>query len=156
MAKRNYQGTNGDDLISGGKKTDDKILGEKGNDVLIGQGGNDLLNGGLGNDVLVGGPGNDVLIGGTGNDVLIAQNGNDDLDGGIGNDKFLVNGKSGDRVFIVDTDGKNDELNVSGADNGADINLRPGSTSTVDGRKEGSRDPARPRSDAGSFGLVQR
>lgn len=133
MAKRVYDGTELDDLLSG-SKTADAITGFGGDDVLVGQSGNDDIDGGLGRDIVDGGAGSDLLLGGADNDVLIAMSGNDSLDGGIGNDRFLVNGRANDTVYIIDPEGK-DTLNVSGADTSARIDLRPGNVSRVDGRK---------------------
>ncbi|HEY1100207.1 MAG TPA: putative Ig domain-containing protein, partial [Myxococcota bacterium] len=71
-----YNGTNGNDNLTGGS----------GNDTLNGGDGNDVLNGGAGNDTVDGGNGNDTLIGGTGNDKLYGRDGDDSLDGGDGDD----------------------------------------------------------------------
>ena len=71
-----YNGTNGNDNLTGGS----------GNDTLNGGDGNDVLNGGAGNDTIDGGNGNDTLIGGTGNDKLYGRDGDDSLDGGDGDD----------------------------------------------------------------------
>ena len=57
----NIQGSNFDDLITGGG----------GNDTLGGGAGVDTLNGGGGNDVITGGAGNDVINGGAGADIAV-------------------------------------------------------------------------------------
>ncbi|TVQ45521.1 MAG: calcium-binding protein [Gloeocapsa sp. DLM2.Bin57] len=74
------EGTNGDDLLTGGEGND-SIRGLGGNDTLLGLGGDDILEGGTGDDSLEGGEGDDTLDGGPGNDTMI---------GGPGDDTYLV------------------------------------------------------------------
>mgnify|MGYP000157994146 CR=1 FL=1 len=99
MSRRHniFNGTRGDDVLSGGEGND-RLFGGAGNDVLSGGEGNDRLFGGSGNDVLNGGEGNDRLFGGFGNDVLNGGEGNDRLFGGSGND-VLNGGEGNDRLY---------------------------------------------------------
>lgn len=71
-------GTEGDDVITGGLGNDD-LRGWEGDDVIYGDGGNDFIYGSSGNDELYGGDGDDEIWGGTGNDVVHGGNGNDFL-----------------------------------------------------------------------------
>lgn len=73
-------GRGGNDTISGGYNTDDRLFGGSGNDVLHGDARNDELYGGDGNDMLYGGEGNDTLAGGAGRDRLA---------GGLGDDTYI-------------------------------------------------------------------
>ncbi|EXB49421.1 hemolysin-type calcium-binding repeat family protein [Acinetobacter baumannii 146457] len=93
-------GSGKDEIINGGKLSDnlfggggnDKLTAGDGTDYLEGGSGNDILYGEGDNDQLLGGSGDDQLYGGTGNDYLNGSLDNDYLDGGIGND-ILVGGK---------------------------------------------------------------
>lgn len=127
-------GTEGNDILPG-SMGNDIIFGDAGDDLLLGLAGSDALDGGVGDDTIDGGFGDDTLLGGAGNDTLIATAGNDNLDGGIGNDHFVINGFAGDIVHITDTEGRRDTLDARGAITSADIDLRPGSVSYVDGRQ---------------------
>lgn len=73
-------GRGGNDVISGGYNTDDRLYGGSGNDVLYGNTRNDELYGGDGDDSLYGGEGDDTLVGGTGRDYLA---------GGVGDDTYV-------------------------------------------------------------------
>lgn len=73
-------GRGGDDVISGGFNSDDRLYGGSGNDTLYGNTRNDALYGGDGDDFLYGGDGNDTLAGGSGRDHLY---------GGIGDDTYI-------------------------------------------------------------------
>lgn len=81
----------------------------------------------------------DTLMGLGGNDTLISDSGNDILMGGPGNDTYKVIGRAGDHLHIVDPGvgalGGTDTLDFTGASTAAVINLKPGATSTVDGRE---------------------
>ncbi|RZI40777.1 DUF4214 domain-containing protein [Herbaspirillum sp. HC18] len=69
-----YEGTTGDDLITGGAKAE-------------------VFVGGPGNDTLIGGGGADVFHAGAGNDVIVVSNlGFRRIDGGSGNDTFKLSG----------------------------------------------------------------
>ncbi|MFL9672331.1 S8 family serine peptidase [Pseudomonas marginalis] len=73
-------GRGGNDVISGGYNSDDRLYGGSGNDVLYGGTRNDELYGGDGTDTLYGGEGDDMLVGGAGNDYLA---------GGVGDDTYI-------------------------------------------------------------------
>ncbi|MBD2465638.1 hemolysin-type calcium-binding protein [Oscillatoria sp. FACHB-1407] len=91
------QGTDGNDILTGGMKID-VISGGLGDDTIKGRGKNDTLNGELGNDTLMGDQGNDRLDGGEGDDKLYGGVGNDNLVGGLGNDQ-LFGGAGKDVLF---------------------------------------------------------
>lgn len=110
-------GTEGSDVLDGGKNNDrlyggsgnDTLKGEAGNDYLEGGGGSDHLYGGRNNDTLrgmadndhlYGGAGDDLLDGGAGNDVLDGGSGNDILKGGKGHDTYIIDGSAG--VDLID------------------------------------------------------
>lgn len=119
------EGTNGPDLLCGGKGDDtihgnggdDRIFAGEGSDTVYGGDGNDFILGGQGggSNYIDGGPGNDHIEGGlghdtlvdegadSGNDVIEAQDGNDTVqasDGVIGNDR--IDGGYGDNTCYVD------------------------------------------------------
>lgn len=71
-------GTDGDDVLNGGR----------GNDFMYGYRGNDVMSGGGGDDQIQGHQGNDSLYGQDGRDTLFGQQGDDLLDGGAGNDSL--------------------------------------------------------------------
>ncbi|WP_148169570.1 S8 family serine peptidase [Pseudomonas chlororaphis] len=73
-------GRGGNDTISGGYNSDDRLFGGSGNDVLHGHTRNDELYGGDGDDLLYGDEGNDTLAGGAGRDRLF---------GGVGDDTYI-------------------------------------------------------------------
>ena len=87
-----YDGTPGEDRVSGGTDND-TVWGGAGNDVVEGNSGNDVVLGGDGDDVvtdldgadtLKGGPGDDALDGGPGVDLLLGGDGQDVINGGGG------------------------------------------------------------------------
>ncbi len=98
-------GTDGDDILNGGRGDDDlmgglgddRLAGKSGEDTLKGGGGNDRLRGGDGADSLRGGIGDDRLRGGDGNDILRGARGEDRLRGDDGNDR-LRGGQDDDRL----------------------------------------------------------
>jgi len=119
----NLKGLNGDDRLVGGDGND-TLVGGNGKDELVGDGGNDKLSGGNGDDALLGRAGNDDLDGGRGNDLLNGHEGNDTLtggggrdllQGGTGNDTYELNANNAGGSSIIDTNGNNDRLNLSGA-----------------------------------------
>lgn len=119
----NLRGLNGDDRLVGGDGRD-TLIGGNGKDELVGDGGNDELKGGNGNDALLGRLGDDDLDGGSGNDLLNGHEGNDTLtggggrdllQGGTGNDTYRLNANNAGGSTIIDTNGNNDRLNLSGA-----------------------------------------
>lgn len=85
--------------------------------------------GGTGNDVLIGNAADNVLTGNAGDDTLIAGAGANTLDGGAGNDLYKFDGAGIDE--IVDVSGR-DTL-VAGGAIAANIDLRAGKTSTING-----------------------
>lgn len=89
-------GTNGDDVICGGKGND-LILGAKGDDVICGGPDNDTLIGNEGYDIIEGEDGDDFLEGDKDIDVLQGGNGNDVIQGDLGND-FLFGGSGQDSL----------------------------------------------------------
>lgn len=86
-------GLGGDDVLLGGDRTADVIVGGDGKDAAIGDGGRDAVFGSAGDDILDGGRDNDLLFGGSDNDVLSGGRNRDTLDGGSGND--VLDGGSG-------------------------------------------------------------
>jgi hypothetical protein len=74
-----FNGTNYDDIITGGSDGD-IISGGKGNDTLSGSHGNDSLSGGDGNDTLSGGKGNDSIFGGKDEDTAVFMSRMSDYD----------------------------------------------------------------------------
>ncbi|GAB5388007.1 MAG: hypothetical protein Alpg2KO_09750 [Alphaproteobacteria bacterium] len=118
-----FEGTDGDDVMTGDNADDIADLGD-GDDIALGGSGWDEINGGDGRDiilgqdgadVLIGGKGFDTLIGGAGNDRLIGNSGEGELRGGAGDDTIFggrqsdaVKGNSGnDRI---ETGGGRDEV----------------------------------------------
>ncbi|MBT8155158.1 hypothetical protein KMP13_15020 [Epibacterium ulvae] len=91
-----FNGTSGNDEISGAV-TDDTIIAAEGNDTITGEDGNDLLLAGHGRDSLHGGNGEDYLKGNAGNDTLRGNSGSDTLDGGLGHD-LLAGGADNDSL----------------------------------------------------------
>lgn len=59
--RRQIDGTDGDDLLTGGT-TDDTIMGLAGTDSLSGRAGDDVLDGGTGADLMTGGDGEDTYL----------------------------------------------------------------------------------------------
>jgi Ca2+-binding RTX toxin-like protein len=84
-------GGGGDDILRGGKRHD-VLTGGLGHDNLLGQAGHDRLEGGVGHDTLTGGGGDDVLVGGPGSDTLTGNKHADRFvfgpDGGVGTDRI--------------------------------------------------------------------
>jgi len=99
-------------LLAGGKSTNDSILGGTGNEWLSGWQGDDSLFGGEGDDWLYGQKGKDVLFGGTGSDLLSGGGGNDILNGNEGAD--YLEGNGGDDTLLG---GAGDDLLFGGAGN---------------------------------------
>jgi len=94
IAGKAFYANEGDDIITGGIKSD-LIYGDDGQDTLIGGNGKDTLYGGNGNDKIEGGNGKDIIKGGNGNDNIHGglDNGSDTLVGGGGDD--ILNGGNG-------------------------------------------------------------
>ncbi|NMY12672.1 S8 family serine peptidase [Pseudomonas veronii] len=101
-------GRGGNDVISGGYNTDDRLYGGSGNDVLYGNTRNDSLYGGDGDDSLYGGEGNDILVGGAGRDYLAGGVGDDTYvwdDAGLASEIHENAGEGGDTIqSAVDLD----------------------------------------------------
>jgi Ca2+-binding RTX toxin-like protein len=96
-APSNFDGGNGDDILTGGERID----------VLTGGSGNDILRGNIGTDTLDGGAGDDTLIGG------VANVGFDDGSGQAfySDDNTLTGGAGADRfVFEARDPGINDSI----------------------------------------------
>jgi len=102
-------GSSKDEIINGGKLSDN-LFGGGGNDKLTAGDGTDYLEGGSGNDILYGEGNNDLLLGGSGDDQIYGGTGNDYLNGGLDND-FLEGGKGND-VLV----GGKGSLNADGGD----------------------------------------
>lgn len=122
---------------TGGSGTDtltnvEAIEGSRFGDSLFGGAGGNVLIGADGNDSLDGGAGDDWLKGGTGNDTLTSRAGADTLVGGSGDDVYKVAGNQ-DPILIDDFSGV-DTLDASGASGAVAIDLKPGSTSNINGR----------------------
>src|SRR3954466_4987376 len=73
-----FNGTNGNDTITGGADAD----------LINGNGGNDSLLGGDGTDTVSGGAGNDFVSGNAGTDWVEGGAGNDEVRGGAGQDSI--------------------------------------------------------------------
>src|SRR3954466_5684019 len=74
----NFNGTEGNDTITGGADAD-VINGNGGSDSLLGGDGSDTVRGGAGNDFLSGNAGVDWVEGGTGNDEVRGGSGQDSV-----------------------------------------------------------------------------
>lgn len=129
----------------------DILVGCSGEDLLWGGGGGDILQGNDGDDLLRGKGGNDTLIGGNGADMLAGGGKADRLQGGDGNDRLT--GGPGADVFVFSTQQENDsdiirdfrpardriamagtefaELDIAGANGGADTLIRFGNGNTI-------------------------
>ncbi|RSK30723.1 calcium-binding protein [Rhodovulum iodosum] len=114
IARQDYNGTTGDDVVSGngfdnimaGFGGDDELSGEDGDDVISGGLGADFLRGDAGADTIYGGDGTDTINGGDGDDTILGGDteadrrdeiyggdGNDTINAGYGND--LIYGMNG-------------------------------------------------------------
>ncbi len=99
-------GEAGDDVLTGGRRSDsidggrgaDRIDGRKGNDTLTGGKGEDDLAGGKGNDTITGGPNDDHIVGGKGNDTLQSDAGDDRIDARDGEADNITCGSGNDTV----------------------------------------------------------
>ncbi len=105
-----YDGTSGNDRVSGGTD-DDTFWGGAGNDTIEGNSGHDVALGGDGDDVvtdldgadtLKGGPGDDAIDGGPGLDLLVGGDGQDVINGGVGGN-LIFGGPDTD--FVIAGDG---------------------------------------------------
>ncbi len=105
-------GTDGNDVLRGGKGQADALIGKDGNDSLFGRDGNDLLIDGLGNDRLRASQGDDILVfEGGANDRGFTGAGSDII---RLSDDYTNNGMT-DRVKIVDFNPDEDLLDLAGA-----------------------------------------
>jgi Ca2+-binding RTX toxin-like protein len=89
----------GDLAELGGSRYDDVMVGGAKNDIFQGSYGDDKISGNGGADVIRDGPGAndaDVIEGGPGNDLLYTYGGTDSLDGGDGNDTLFDFGHDAD------------------------------------------------------------
>ena len=101
-----HDGGAGDDNLSVGNYSNNRLYGNVGNDTLNGGNSADRLDGGTGNDTLLGNHGHDTLTGGTGDDWL---------NGGYHNDTYLFNlGDGHDTIFDARTDASGNVYNSSG------------------------------------------
>lgn len=116
-----YNGTSGDDRVTGGNDND-TFLGNEGNDVIEGNGGDDIALGGAGDDritdlggadVLKGGPGNDYINTGIGDDIIMGGDGQDFSNGGA-NDNETFAGEGND--FVQSGDGADATFGDGGDD----------------------------------------
>jgi Ca2+-binding RTX toxin-like protein len=103
-----YNGTDGDDRISGGNDND-TVWGDEGNDRIEGGAGNDIALGGEGDDILTDAAGDDFLKGGPGNDAIDAGPGLDTIAGGDGKD-FINGGANINETFA----GEGDDMVIAG------------------------------------------
>lgn len=89
-------GTEGDDILYGGRGTD-RIYGKEGNDLLYGGIEDDEVRGNEGNDYLLGGFGSDDLYGGPGDDVVQGDATGDKMSDSSGSDvlSFASGGADG-------------------------------------------------------------
>ncbi|WP_425037414.1 calcium-binding protein [Primorskyibacter sp. S187A] len=107
-------GRNDDDTVRGGNN-DDSVFGHSGDDVLAGNNGDDTISGGSGRDRIFGGAGNDRLDSGWDADVIV---------GGSGADTFVFDAvrdsdhTTGERSVIVDFVSGEDQIDLSGLQNG--------------------------------------
>jgi Ca2+-binding RTX toxin-like protein len=120
MSRVTYNGTNGNDSLSGVAGYANRINGLGGDDQILGQELADVMDGGEGNDNLYGKDGNDTLTGGKGADYL---------SGGNGDDTYQYNVEDG-----ADTIRDNNDDN---ADNGTADVLKLGTGITVAGTQLG-------------------
>lgn len=88
------EGTNADEVLTGGVGQDvvlarggnDRVSTGEGDDTVKGGHGNDHLSAGSGNDSIVAGTGNDTVLAGAGDDLIVAGTGTKTIDGGAGKD----------------------------------------------------------------------
>jgi Ca2+-binding RTX toxin-like protein len=87
-----FEGTTGNDVLTGWDEYADILDGDADNDTLVGLGGDDQLTGGTGNDILQGGDGNDIyhFASGDGNDIITETAGVDKILFASGIDKTDV------------------------------------------------------------------
>jgi Ca2+-binding RTX toxin-like protein len=77
------------------------VFGGAGNDQITGNNSANRLLGGNGNNTINGSGGTDTLIGGDGNDVLNGGDNDDEIQGGPGD---VMNGDSGNDLFLINTE----------------------------------------------------
>ncbi len=105
------RGTDGPDLLCGGK----------GNDTIHGNGGDDRIFAGEGSDKVYGGDGNDFILGGQGgaDNYIDGGPGNDHIEGGLGHDTIVDQGSDSGNDVIEAQDG-NDTIQASDGVEGND------------------------------------
>lgn len=122
LRKCTVLGTEGDDRITGTKKTDivcalggDDVVKTKGApDVIDGADGNDVARGGKKADLLLGVKGNDKLFGSKGADRLLGAKGRDVLKAGADNDN--ISAADGERDLVDGGSGKRNRARTDSKD----------------------------------------
>jgi Ca2+-binding RTX toxin-like protein len=115
-------GGEGDDVLSGGVGTENRLFGDFDFGPEANTDGADTLTGGDGHDELVGGGKNDMLNGGAGDDEFIAGGGNDVMNGGDGFDRF-DGGTGPDGADVVNGGRDLDSYNASDREGSLHITL---------------------------------
>ena len=143
-----FFGGDGNDGIFGGDASD-QIYGEGGDDWLYGEGGDDILAGGLGDDTITGGPGGDMMLASLGSDTITDLAAEDTFGNEVGidgtadaNNIIIIFGTTTHSVFVdgvqtnydaslvthfvIDGQGGDDQLQVTGTSDEENIQLRAG------------------------------
>lgn len=106
-------GGDGDDVITGGVGTFNRLFGGAGDDTIEGGSGNDNIWGNAGADVISAFGGNDVIYGGDDGDTIYGGNGDDRIYGGAGRDTLYGDAGKDD---ISGNDGRDTMYGGSGKD----------------------------------------
>jgi len=118
-------GTEGNDIIYGGRGTD-KIYGDEGDDLLYGGIEDDLIYGQEGNDYLLGGFGSDDLYGGPGNDVVQGDATGDKMSDSSGTDVLSFASGGADGFPTVNMSGYPNFPPTNSPERGVYVNLTTG------------------------------
>ncbi|MEM7694290.1 MAG: hypothetical protein AAF318_07550 [Pseudomonadota bacterium] len=105
--EQNINGTNGDDVVFGGRAGQTISVNEGQNTVVAG-GGGDLINGGNDSDLVFAGRGADIVNANGGDDLIHTGRGKDKVYGGGGDDKILT-GRHDD---LVEAGSGDDTINL--------------------------------------------
>ena len=88
----------GNNIVYGGKESDNTIYGDSGDDVIYGGNCNNIIHGGTGDDIIRGGDNENQLCGDEGDDTILGGSGYNDIHGGTGND-LLYGGENGNYIY---------------------------------------------------------